>query len=384
MKTVLIAGVPYSDNYGDNLIHMGLKENLLSNGFCVDTLDIGGRTGFQQKSKKQGLKTKILNSRNKFLIRFATFINIFLVLFQSRKRWSLQVKASDMICIGGGNLISDVHLNFPLKIFFLHILCVIHKKKYAFVSVGVAEKHSRSSSFLFKHMLESKSCIYISVRDVSSKNRIKKLSSREARVTLDPAMFLKKNAQVIDVDKVAINIVDPIAIMEHSDKDLFVSSDVYNTWVCDLINRVKGYNLSPVLYTNGAKEDNAYLMKNFGLLDVDLVEVDSVAALMSIISSSNIIVATRLHSAILASVCEVPFTGMLWDSKVDAFFEELSIDSKFTSIFSSEGLSDYDFSVILDAQKEFVRDLKAQKESKINLLNIEYQELYKLINEDGK
>ncbi|WP_281423323.1 hypothetical protein [Agarivorans aestuarii] len=34
-----------------------------------------------------------------------------------------KVKAAAMVLMGGGNLISDVYLNFPLKLYFLSLFC---------------------------------------------------------------------------------------------------------------------------------------------------------------------------------------------------------------------------------------------------------------------
>lgn len=352
MNRVVLAGVPFSDNYGDYLISLALQRAFGECCISVDVLDIAGRYDFSMR-KKVGLKTRIMRSKNSYILYLATVLNALWVVFKNAGAWFSMIKRSDMLLIGGGNLISDVYLNFPIKIFSLAILCRLAGKKYGIVYVGVAKDMSWFARLLFQFVIKNSQ--YLSVRDESSKESLLRIFivERPVVVSFDPAITLQKDLSPDGNESslgnemvVAINVVDPSALAKHSDFDCAIGESDYVLCIKEIASSVEGQGYVPVLYTNGADEDNTFLLKSFSDFDVRKCAVSSVRELEDVISSSCHVFATRLHSSILAYAYGISFSVMNWDSKVESFVCSCVEDNSVLFPFDHSGFKSLGYEVV--------------------------------------
>ncbi|GAB1619956.1 hypothetical protein AAOGI_00060 [Agarivorans albus] len=382
----LIAAVPYSDNFGDALIHNSLAWKLENYDISSEALDIAGRHNFERSAQQNAIKDKILKSRFEWVRQLFIPLNSMLVAVKNYRNWMSKVKAADVVLMGGGNLISDVYLNFPLKLYFLSLFCYFANTNYAVVYVGVAKRMSGPGRWLFKRLFAAKQCLYISVRDAASKDNIAYLFGAQIAdkvvVSIDPAVNLNlsySKAPHSDLSKqeyAAINIVNPVVLMVNSDNDVSFNEQDYQQWISQCVAKVKAAGLLPVLYTNGAQEDQQYMQDIASSLpDAKVVSVEQVDDLVKVVSQAQCVFATRLHSAISAFSFSVPFTVMSWDSKVSAFVEAVKLPTSMLFDFSREGMQQHSETIQLADMSELQQQVVQARHKVVNAWDVEFRDM---------
>ncbi|GDY24306.1 hypothetical protein AHAT_01960 [Agarivorans sp. Toyoura001] len=382
----LIAAVPYSDNYGDALIHHSLAWKLGNYDISSDALDIAGRHDFARSASQNAIKDKILKSRFEWVRQVFIPLNGMLVALKNYRVWMAKIKAADVVLIGGGNLISDVYLNFPLKLYFLSLFCYFSNTDYAVVYVGVAKRMSGLGRWLFKKLFSAKKCRYISVRDAASKANIEQLLGAELAskvvVSIDPAVNLNltysdlASSELSSTPYAAINIVNPTVLMVNSDHDVNFSEQSYLQWLKTTVDKVKAAGLVPVLYTNGAQEDEQYMSHiATQLADAKVVNTEKVEDLVSVVSQAQCVFATRLHSAISAFSFSVPFTVMSWDSKVSSFVAAAKLPTSMLFDFSTEGMKQHAEQIQLADMSELKEQVVQARHQVVSAWDVEFRDM---------
>src|SRR5690606_4207920 len=84
-----------------------------------------------------------------------------------------KIESSDVILLGGGQLISDVYLNFPLKLYLLSRYIRNNPRPCFVFSVGVSPNISKIGRFLLSRAFENMSPRRISVRDYRSRENLR-------------------------------------------------------------------------------------------------------------------------------------------------------------------------------------------------------------------
>lgn len=88
-----------------------------------------------------------------------------------------------------------------------------------------------------------------------------------------------------------------------------------------------------LLFTNGAKEDNAMALKvleKFRNIDeIDIILPENDRHLVQIISSCKGVIAARLHSCIIAYSLNIPCVGMVWNDKIAFFGKDIGYQERF-------------------------------------------------------
>ncbi len=110
-----------------------------------------------------------------------------------RPRWRRALKGIDGILIGGGNLISDIDLNFPLKIEALSLELKEMGIPVGLMAVGVADNWTPWGERLFRAAFSQLELAAVFVRDAKSKEiwerRMKQDDFPAAVVCPDPAVL---------------------------------------------------------------------------------------------------------------------------------------------------------------------------------------------------
>ncbi|MFJ4292159.1 polysaccharide pyruvyl transferase family protein [Cupriavidus sp. NPDC089707] len=331
MKHVVICAVPYSDNLGDAviaetlgyLIHQTLPD-------CrVSYLDIAGRTQLGENSLKKGGLMRVF-SRLPGWARVPVLTLAILMKYRRlwRARWKQQLADADVVVIGGGQLLCDVDLNFPLKLYLL-AQCLGTNAKVALVSVGVAASWSKAGRYLISRFFRQAAPQFISVRDEGSRRNLVRIAGGTCSdVTIIPDPAILSSALYADkgLEKrwdVGICVSDVESL--HYNADLATVSEQGRgiDMFVELVAKLRQSGKRVVLFTNGAEEDNiaaASVGNRLGVGGADFILPKSPAELVSIIAGCQSMVGHRMHANIIAFSFGVPSVGIVWDSKVASFF----------------------------------------------------------------
>lgn len=337
MKYV-IAAVPYSDNLGDGVIAANLSDCIRRKNKhnIVSLCDISYRSEVASfKNKDTGMK---------FFLKLPRAIRQFVVvLFFSSKYFRhggkyLKEKLVDCdeLLIGGGQLISDVDFNFPLKLYFLIRIAEKFDIKTSIVSVGVAARWSCVGRLLMKRVLTSKVIMKISVRDeFSKKNLATRFGIDDAVILPDPALMCSISAGGGFLNKPSLGEEKILGLGVADINGLNYSSDIINNqddnsieYICSIVDMACLNEYTVYLFTNGAIEDERFLydeiipkLKLKGLGFKVLPRCKNINDLVDFIKNTNRIVAYRLHANIIASSFNIPYFAVGWDNKVLSYFK---------------------------------------------------------------
>jgi polysaccharide pyruvyl transferase WcaK-like protein len=192
MKRIAVCGEIYSSNLGDQAIHTCLLHLLKHIDPDIETisLDLSGRTGLQVRP---GLRQQIAGWQSTpglnaaFAAANAFYQTVRLTRVYAGP-WGQQLRQVQALVIGGGQLLMDDGLNFPLKVAGAadqaHRLGLpIH-----FCACGVGRSWSTPGKRLFSKALSSADSI--TLRDQLSSQRLEQhLPGTAHQVTFDPAIW---------------------------------------------------------------------------------------------------------------------------------------------------------------------------------------------------
>ncbi|TCS60712.1 polysaccharide pyruvyl transferase WcaK-like protein [Primorskyibacter sedentarius] len=342
MKLVL-AGVMHSPNLGDGVIAACIDEAARQYGrdVTLDWLDLAGRTSPVPSLTQQSRRTAILN----ILDAMPTFAQQILAqpLVKAQVRRKLapllpgKFENARGVIIGGGQLLSDVHLNFPVKIARIVAEAEARDLPIALHGVGVAQDWTAKGTRLFGRLLHSPKLRFVSVRDEASRSHLTQhlinLNTPklpEINVFPDPGLLAADlfssgaPANSSSRPRVGLGITHPVAIRAHSSNADNVAHLDWVKWYRNLAAELaKTYQV--ILFTNGSPEDETMLAEVTALPLPDNIErlarVADPIALINFIGGLDGIAAHRLHALIVAYSLNVPSLGFRWDAKVDAFFK---------------------------------------------------------------
>lgn len=341
--TVLLAGLPYSANLGDGAIADSLRHLLLADGTAgqVMCLDLSGRTAPAPQARDGrdavvGLRRRPpLSHEMERLRRLAGWTG-----WRRRRlaeKWRPLVREADLVVVGGGQLLRDHGLNFPLALDLITDLamrqgipCVVH-------GVGVGARWSHIGGLLFRRALRR--CRAVTVRDAVSADRLRQRAGAGTVQRLDqaadPALWAADAYGVAPAgDAGPVGVCLMVGALDGGRQivgdawpDLDSYLDVWETVVRRLL--AAGHKVE--LFTNGAAEDEAAMHRLAARLDAAgqplTVAVAprpvSPAALARRIGGYRAVIAMRLHACILALSAGIPAFGIHADDKIAAFFGDL-------------------------------------------------------------
>jgi len=312
------------------------------------------------------------------LIRQLMVVLFFTYKYYRQGRYYLDEKLNncDELLIGGGQLISDVDLNFPLKLYFL----IKHAEKYniktSLISVGVASRWNWLSRPLMKRVLSSRVVTKIAVRDeFSKKNLTDKFGLKNIEILPDPALMcssfskdeLGELSSFSDKKVLGLGIAD-IEGLNYSSDINNNTSDNSIEYVCSIVEKTNTNNYEVYLFTNGASEDEKFLhegvvpmLKSKKIAFNVLPRCSSSTELVSFIKKLDLLVAYRLHANIIASSFDIPYFAVGWDNKVLSFFR---LQGRESCVFNSLKALSESFDVVINSNGNYIT-------SELNAENVE-------------
>lgn len=337
MKKIVLAGEAYSRNLGDQAIHACLKWLLQHEqpGLEVTSLDLSGRQPGQATHSKKSLYQILRGFPG--LERLQPLVNR-LLFNLSRGRhttaWSAALDGAQALVIGGGQLLMDNALDFPLKVSGLAGLAQRRHVPVYFSACGVGV-WSTAAKRLFEASLRG--AVDISLRDeLSAKRLAQHLPGIACRVSADPAILVGEmlGMPARQPDPVLVGLV----VMDRQDANSrlpqgkqFTSQAWMGLW-SSIVRDLAGMGSRVRLLSTGSPQDQAFVEALWVISQEQRIsEVERVASpagvvdLLESLAGCRVVVGTRLHASILANAVGVPSLGLTWDEKVKAYYQEAGL-----------------------------------------------------------
>ncbi|MEW9671326.1 polysaccharide pyruvyl transferase family protein [Ammoniphilus sp. 3BR4] len=339
MKRVLVCGVANSGNLGDRIIAETINYiiHLTNDQYEVLNFDftVGKVEDFENTTRIK------LNSTSMIKQLIPDFMRSLKVYRKYKKNIKLatELKESiakvDMVVIGGGHLLIDNYLNFPIGINNIIKEARLSKTPVIFALVGAKGPWSKAAKKVFLEALEYAK--YISVRDSDSRDFLISIDHnlKDKVVALsDPALFVNEmnryETKNHSQKKVGLGIMDPNEMRRHS--NFHWSRQDSTTWWTTLAKKLTAFGYNVNIFTNGAPTDNGFVeyfikrelanVKGISFLDYPTNYKDVLAT----IQQQDLVVAQRLH-ACLPSISLMKNTfGIVWDKKLESNFKELGLN----------------------------------------------------------
>jgi Uncharacterized conserved protein len=339
MKTFLLSA-RYSDNLGDGVIGDCLEWMIrrIRPGNEIIHMDVAARREFSPRdATKVSPAKRVFYSLPMPLRPLAVLLAWPLQRSRLSSAWEETLSSRHrpgQVCaiVAGGQLISDVALNFPLKINFASRQLSSIKCPVAIFAVGASSEISPLGRRLFQRAFDQIDLRWVGARDRDSLKNLQAFELKpEPRLTIDPAVWAKDAYQIgRKVDQgnvVGIGIAHPDELSAHVSEGASLARDDFVEFVRALVGHISPY-CKTVLFNNGSAEDELFTKYIASKLYSNGFEIEVATrpetprALVETISQFDVVVAHRLHSNIIGFSFGIPTIGMRWDKKVESFFME--------------------------------------------------------------
>jgi polysaccharide pyruvyl transferase WcaK-like protein len=340
----VLSAVMYSPNLGDGVIAACFSHAARQYEPApvrIDWLDLAGRTGFA--SGGDALRARALGVLTALPPRLSDAVSAALVGRQIEARLaplaqSMLDDASGLI-VGGGQLLNDVNLNFPLKLARLTGLAERRYLPTALNAVGVSQSWSARARELFRGPLTSPGLRFVSVRDLRSRENLaghyRQYGSRLPEIAIHPDPgFLAAEAFPRDGrpagETVGIGVTHPAVLRNHGAASVRENAAGFARSFVALGRLVAAEGFAVEFFTNGSPEDEECLAEVARLLppeDAGLrvaARAGGPGELIGRIAGYRAIVSHRMHASIVACSYRIPFVGLAWDAKMEGVFDVMA------------------------------------------------------------
>jgi len=288
MKTIFLFGYYGYDNLGDDLILESIVKTLNKQfNFKVLTYNY---------AKTHKVDNVVPVSRSKF----STIIR--------------EIFTSDIVASGGGSLLQDATSSKSLYFYLgLIILGKIFRKKVIFLFNGIGPINGTFNQKLLKWVLSKVDRIIL--RDHQSAELLIKLGIHEKVEVVGDAVFLNDyQPKITDHEKKESRL----AIISLRPWKTYDAKKISETKKLIHALQEKGYlvELLPLMMP----DDYNILSQIAEGAEVSIIDFhDKEIKLFDKIASAHVLIGERLHSLIIASICETPFIGIEYDPKIAGY-----------------------------------------------------------------
>jgi len=372
---IAVFNVRYSPNLGDGILFMCLEGELRASGEDIQVLgyDLAGRVEYGQRAEKRKLAIGILD-RLPFPVRqrlVALLLGI-QVRHTFQPLWREALRSADLVLIGGGNLISDIDLNFPLKLEGLSRELAGVKLPWGLFAVGVADNWTSMGQRLFHKMFQRAKPGFVLVRDVRSQQiwnrKVKNTDMPSAQVCPDPAVLCFRHLPAPDrlhrTKKIlGLNVIAPGEIYLHS--SMGPPRNGFVPWFLELASLALADGYQVVVFSNGnLQDDDAVRDMEQRWTDVTLrpdflPRPRTPQELAAMIANCDLVAGHRLHLHIPAFSYKIPSVGFVWDQKLTSFFESVGREQFLMNIYDQSPQKAW--ALLLRAEKTLADEVKWTK-----------------------
>ncbi|MBB4004796.1 polysaccharide pyruvyl transferase family protein [Aurantimonas endophytica] len=330
---IRLFNVKYSPNLGDGLLSESLENALWELGCSPSgtySVDLAARSSYGPGGASRGALLRFLTGLPPAVRRTALRLPMAALMHRRwRPHYERHLDSADAVVLGGGNLFSDIDLNFPSKLAQALSLAAARKLPVAIYGVGVSGDWSETGIRMVGKALSGASIRHVTVRDEPSRERFNTLFAQkagmQAELARDPGLLVSRYVSPVERTggTVGLGVTSAIAVRYHSSYD--AGDDALAEWYLAICRGIAGSGQKIVAFTNGSPEDESFLNAIDGRLAAAAGESYSrrrpttPTELARLISSFDCLVAHRMHALIAAYSFGVPSFALRWDPKVDAF-----------------------------------------------------------------
>lgn len=367
-----------SNNLGDLLLSNELY-NEISKEYEVEKVSY-----YEHLKSDQNISSKVSvanrNKKGKFFdlikrIKLSFLIKIYNKISKKKLVNSIyqeKLIQSDLLIIGGGNMLFDKDpISNSAKRFdeYVSIAKKNNKKTFA-ISLGIGPFYNITQEINAVKALSK--CDFITFRDIKSYNIYKKHSANleNAYVSIDPVFNFKtkkKSYMSIERPVIGLNLMD-FRLSGLDNKSYNLIMDSYRTLIEKLLIKV---DCDVIIYSTDINDYNT-IFEFSDKIDkserVKTMKIDNVEELMEFYNTLTIIIGSRMHAMIFAFVNQIPFVGVSWQQKVDAFFEIIdSGNDKYDYLKLEENLDDLIEAIIFKLEN-YIEEVDRMKMIHENIL----------------
>ncbi len=330
---ILLLNVKYSANLGDGLLSECLEAELARQPgvTAVTSLDLAGREAYGDGWRNRRVALAVLERLPGMLRRLVTGVALRRMARRTLgPRCRAAMGRADAVVLGGGNLLADADLNFPIKIACALGEAIRAARPVGVFGVGVSDNWSRRGAALLGGAIGRARPVHGAVRDARSKaiwdRRLQPRGVPAASLCRDPGLLTARHfpAAAPVTGRIGLCLTDPLALRYHGAEGADARLD---GWIADLAGRLAARGHEVAVFTNGSPEDRAYLTAMAERLRdacgdrLTIVPAFGAPAdLAAFASGCALLIAHRMHACIAAYSYEVPHLGLAWDVKLDSFF----------------------------------------------------------------
>lgn len=266
---------------------------------------------------------------------------------------------SDLLISGGGSLFQDITGPFSLPYYISIVtLAKILKKPVFYYAQGIGPINRKFSKILLKYI--SNRVNMITLRDEASLQVLNDLgiSRPPIKVTADPVFTLEASARVQkDIQELLLSYSLPEHMLLGVSVRNWPALEGYQEVLARVLDflAAQGYSIVfiPMSYPDDIRESQLLLslMKTEGILiKQNLSSLEHIA----LISHLDLMIGMRLHSLIFSAASGIPFAGISYDPKIDAFLK--SFDSEPLNIDYQDMLEKIDFLLHDKTKQEIIKN----------------------------
>ena len=346
-RRIALLNVKYSPNLGDGLLSECLEAELartfqtIAPGTQVFSIDLAGRRGYPAIApSRRAALIAVLEALPAAARRLVTRAALAaLVRLRLGRHVRKGLAGCDAVVLGGGNLLTDADLNFPMKISGALAQAARLRLPVAVYGVGANRQWSDAGRRLFGRALGAAQPAFAAVRDARSQAAWRDLlvpqGVRPATLSGDPGLLASchfpRPPLPHDAPLAGLCITAPMALRYHATgPEAGTAADAradFDAWYGTAARALLDAGFRVALFTNGSPEDRDYLaamgpawiLAAKGPVTMTNPFADP-AEMIGFIAGCQLIVAHRMHACIAAHSFAIPTIGLRWDVKLDSFF----------------------------------------------------------------
>lgn len=252
--------------------------------------------------------------------------------------WRAAAAGADLAVIGGGQIFSDAHLNFPVKIGRAAAILREAGTPVAIHAVGVSRNWSAEGTALFARVLDC-DLRMVGTRDAGSATAwaAQMPGGPPPVATADPGLLAAAcyGPPPAPPKGIGLCVTDFAVLGHHADGTVAGAARDPVAFYAGIAAALAGAGHRVTLFCNGAAEDAAQVdrvarapalaaLRAEGRVRVAPAAADP-AGLARLIAGFEAVVAHRLHACIVAYSYGRPVVGLGWDRKLEAFFDMVGL-----------------------------------------------------------
>ncbi|NJO53420.1 MAG: polysaccharide pyruvyl transferase family protein [Bacteroidales bacterium] len=338
---IILFNIKYSPNLGDGVIAECLEHELGREfpNATITSVDLAGRASWapprnaRVRLAQLALLQRLPRPLNDLVV---TARLCWLLVTDLRSRWRRALAKADVVVFGGGQLIQDGDLNFPLKLAAVARECRRRGAPFAIFAVGAGPSRSRFGRCLFRYVLQAPKLLHVAARDRQSEDELRRLGSSHVVSCRDPGLLAShlwpaqprfRRSRL----RIGLGVTHGTLLLHHADGDDHStpaeSTALFSILTVSLLDA--GFEVT--CYSNGAGEDvlaleelRGRLSRMGALAQVSVApRCETPSQLARLISGFDAVVSHRLHACILAYSYKIPHLGFVWDAKIRHFFDSV-------------------------------------------------------------